>query len=69
MEETTIEIAFPLTKTRLRKSRYVAVERSVWERVQGQLSQLQHALKVIQRGEHEYRQGKTRVVKSLADLV
>ena len=71
MEEATIEISFPMTKTRLRlrKSSYVAVERRVWERVQGQLNQLQHALKVIRQGEQEYRQGKTRVVKSLTELL
>lgn len=68
MEKSTIEISLPITKTRLRKGHYVAVERSEWVRVQERLSELQHAFKVIQQGEQEYRQGKTRIVKSLSEL-
>ncbi|HCJ65905.1 MAG TPA: hypothetical protein DHV62_00910 [Elusimicrobia bacterium] len=46
----------------------VVIPRKEYERLQKHLTEVRDALSKIQRGEKELRTGKTRVVKSLAEL-
>jgi len=46
----------------------VVIPRKEYERLRKHLNELKDALSKIQRGEKELRGGKTRVVKSLAEL-
>ncbi|MBI3323913.1 MAG: hypothetical protein HYZ92_01355 [Candidatus Omnitrophica bacterium] len=46
----------------------VVVSRKEYERLLRHLAETQDALGKIRRGEQEYRAGKTRVIRSLADL-
>ncbi len=66
MNTTTIQITMPSVA---RKRDFVAVERSEWEHLQQYTTELEHALSVIASGELALRNGKTRVVYSLRELM
>jgi len=47
----------------------ILVRRKDYEGLNKKLSEIKHALKVISAGEREYRQGKIKPIKSLAELM
>jgi hypothetical protein len=57
-----------IPKTVTGGSDLVVLPRREYERLRASLAEVQDALGKIRRGEHEYRAGKTRRVKSLAEL-
>ncbi|MBI2415581.1 MAG: hypothetical protein HYV33_02885 [Candidatus Kerfeldbacteria bacterium] len=66
MNTATLQITVPTTIT---KRHYVAIEQNKLHQMQKRLSELEHAVQIITRGDKEYRNKKTRRVTSLAELL
>lgn len=64
----TMKAAITIPKQVTRGAELLVIPVKEYERLRQQIGELEDALRKIRRGEREFRNGKTRVIRSLAEL-